>query len=227
MLAEISIANQDPQSWKEVLAGEREQQYFTDLLAFIEQERKSGKQIYPKNSEIFSSLQFCPFESLKVVILGQDPYHGAGQAHGLCFSVQTGMAQPPSLKNIFKEIQTDLAIEAPKDGSLIRWAEQGVLMLNSVLTVEANRPASHANIGWEKFTDRVVDEIGRRQRGVVFMLWGAYAHKKGARIDGSKHLVLKAAHPSPFSAHSGFFGCKHFSKCNEYLIKHGETGINW
>ena len=214
-------------SWKEVLGGEREQTYFKDLLAFVEQERASGKKIYPQNSEVFSAMQSCPFEQVKVVILGQDPYHGEGQAHGLCFSVKPGTTFPPSLKNIFKELNSDLGIPSPAGGSLIRWAEQGVLLLNSVLTVEANRPASHANLGWERFTDRVIDEVSSRKSNVVFLLWGAYAHKKGMRIDEKKHLVLKAPHPSPFSAHNGFFGCKHFSKANHYLQSCGFKPIAW
>ncbi len=214
-------------SWKEILGQEKKQPYFTDLLGFIERERAAGKIIYPKNSEIFASLTLCPFDRLKVVIIGQDPYHGLNQAHGLSFSVRNGVALPPSLKNIFKELHADLAIAEKKSGDLSAWAEQGVLLLNSVLSVEASKPASHASLGWERFTDKVISEINQHQNNVVFMLWGAYAQKKGALIDQSKHLVLKAAHPSPFSAHSGFFGCRHFSKCNAYLKDHNLQEINW
>ena len=227
MQTEVINENSSALSWKEVLAGEREQTYFTDLISFVERERASGKTIYPANANIFAALQACPFDKLKVVILGQDPYHGPKQAHGLCFSVQEGTPPPPSLKNIFKELATDVEVKTPANGSLLAWANQGVLLLNAVLTVEANKPGSHANLGWEKFTDRVVDEINARKSGVVFLLWGAYAHKKGARIDESKHLVLRAAHPSPFSAHSGFFGCRHFSKANDYLIQQRQLPINW
>lgn len=227
MEAAEQLETTEPTTWKEVLAGEREKPYFTDILKFVEQERASGKIIYPKNAEIFAALQLCPFEDLKVVILGQDPYHGPGQAHGLCFSVQPGVALPPSLKNIFKELQQDVGASLPKDGSLSRWAQQGVLLLNAVLTVEASKPASHAALGWEKFTDRIIDEVNARKSGVVFLLWGAFAQKKGERIDRDKHLVLKAPHPSPFSADKGFFGCKHFSRTNDFLAQNGQRPIDW
>jgi uracil-DNA glycosylase len=214
-------------SWKEVLAGEREKPYFLQLLAMVEDARASGKTVYPKNSDIFNALSFTPFSEARVVLLGQDPYHGPGQAHGLCFSVQKGVKPPPSLVNIFKELNADLSLPIPKHGCLESWARQGVLLLNSVLTVEAGNPGSHANKGWETFTDRVIRELNERKEHLVFMLWGAYAQKKGSFIDNKKHLVLSAAHPSPFSAHSGFFGCKHFSRANQYLLEHGEKPIDW
>ncbi len=214
-------------TWTDVLAGEREQQYFRDLLEFVEGERRSGKTIYPKNSEIFNALACTPFDSVKVVILGQDPYHGPNQAHGLCFSVRPPTAAPPSLLNIFQELESDVGVKRPSHGCLESWAKQGVLLLNAVLTVEEGNPGSHALRGWERFTDRVVKEINERREHVVFMLWGAYAQKKGAHVDRSKHLVLEAPHPSPLSAHRGFLGCKHFSQSNAYLAQQGLATIDW
>ena len=214
-------------SWKTLLSDEREKDYFKQILAFIEAERTKGKIIYPKNSEIFNALAHTPFERLKVVILGQDPYHGPGQAHGLCFSVRPGVPFPPSLENIFKELKNDLGIGRPSDGSLERWADQGVLLLNAVLSVEQGKPQSHANIGWERFTDRVIKEINDRKDGVVFLLWGAYAQKKGEIIDRARHHVLTAPHPSPLSASRGFFGCRHFSQTNELLKGQGKEEILW
>jgi len=214
-------------SWKEVLAGEKSKPYFAELMKFVEQERANGKTIYPKNSEVFNALHRTSFEFLKVVILGQDPYHGAGQAHGLSFSVRKGVPAPPSLKNIFKELGTDLEIPTPEHGCLENWADQGVLLLNSVLTVEAGNAGSHANKGWEQFTDQVISQINAHKAGVVFLLWGSYAIKKGAFVDKKKHLVLTAPHPSPLSAHRGFLGCRHFSKANQYLKKAGKTSIDW
>lgn len=214
-------------TWSDVLAGEREQPYFKELIDFVESERRSGKVVYPKNAEIFNSLQCTPFESVKVVILGQDPYHGPNQAHGLCFSVKPPTPPPPSLVNIFLELESDLAFKRPTHGNLESWARQGVLLLNAVLTVEEGKPGSHALRGWERFTDRVVREINDRREHVVFMLWGAYAQKKGAHVDRTKHLVLEAPHPSPLSAHRGFLGCKHFSKANQYLAEHGLAPIDW
>jgi uracil-DNA glycosylase len=222
-----NTSENEKNSWKDLLQEEKQKQYFQDLLSFIERERQSGKTIYPQNSEIFSALSLCPFEQLKVVIIGQDPYHGPGQAHGLCFSVRTGVRPPPSLKNIFKELFSDLAIEPKSDGDLSAWAKQGVLLLNSVLSVEANRPASHANLGWETFTDKIISQINLHKHRIVYLLWGAYAQKKGALIDRNQNLILQAAHPSPFSAHSGFFGCKHFSQCNKYLSENGLSPIQW
>jgi len=214
-------------TWADVLAGEREQQYFRELLEFVEGERRAGKTIYPKNSEIFNSLHCTPFDSVKVVILGQDPYHGPNQAHGLCFSVRPPTAAPPSLVNIFQELESDVGVKRPGHGCLESWAKQGVLLLNAVLTVEEGNPGSHALRGWERFTDRVVKEINERREHVVFMLWGAYAQKKGAHVDRTKHLVLEAPHPSPLSAHRGFLGCKHFSQSNAYLGQQGLTPIDW
>ncbi len=214
-------------SWKALLRDEREKEYFRKILAFVEEERSRGKTIYPKNSDIFNSLAFTPFEELKVVILGQDPYHGPGQAHGLCFSVRPGIPFPPSLENIFKELGTDLGVRKPEHGCLEKWARQGVLLLNAVLSVEQGRPNSHANMGWERFTDRVIQEINDRKDGVVFLLWGAYAQKKGAIIDSKRHFVLHAPHPSPLSASRGFFGCRHFSRTNGILRNQGKKEIEW
>lgn len=214
-------------TWSDVLTGEREQPYFRELLDFVESERRAGKTIYPKNAEIFSALSSTPFTSVKVVILGQDPYHGPNQAHGLCFSVRPPTPPPPSLMNIFLELESDLGLVKPRHGNLEAWARQGVLLLNAVLTVEEGKPGSHALRGWERFTDRVVREINDRREHVVFMLWGAYAQKKGSHVDRAKHLVLEAPHPSPLSAHRGFLGCKHFSQANEYLLRHGIAPVDW
>jgi uracil-DNA glycosylase len=214
-------------TWKEVLAGEREQPYFQQAMSFIEKERLAGKIIYPKNSEIFNALQFTPFEALRAVIIGQDPYHGAGQAHGLCFSVKPGVPAPPSLQNIFKELAEDLKISIPKHGCLEKWAKQGVLLLNAILSVEAGKPLSHNGIGWERFTDRVIREINDRKQGVVFLLWGSPAQQKGKIIDPLRHHILRAPHPSPLSASRGFFGCKHFSKTNDILKSQNQEPIDW
>ncbi len=215
------------ETWSDVLSGEREQPYFKELLEFVEGERRSGKTIYPKNSEVFNALHCTPFESVQAVILGQDPYHGPNQAHGLCFSVRAPTPPPPSLVNIFTELESDVGVPKPSHGDLESWARQGVLLLNAVLTVEEGKPGSHALRGWERFTDRVVREINDRREHVVFMLWGAYAQKKGAFVDRAKHLVLEAPHPSPLSAHRGFLGCRHFSQANSYLAKHGGLPIDW
>jgi uracil-DNA glycosylase len=214
-------------SWNGVLAGEHEQPYFKELLTFVEGQRAVGKAIYPRSADVFNALTSTPFEAVKVVILGQDPYHGVNQAHGLCFSVKPPTPPPPSLVNIFRELQGDLGIPRPSQGSLESWAQQGVLLLNAVLTVEDGRPGSHANRGWERFTDRVIRELNDRREHLVFLLWGAYAQKKAAFVDRSRHLVLEAPHPSPLSAHRGFFGCRHFSRANEYLCKHNKTPISW
>lgn len=216
-----------PLTWKEVLAEEKAKPYFRETLAFVERERAAGKIIYPKNSDIFNALAFTPFAEVRVVILGQDPYHGPNQAHGLCFSVQKGIASPPSLVNIFKELQADLGIPKPTHGYLESWARQGVLLLNTVLTVEAGNPQSHQNRGWEQFTDRIIKELNDRKTGLIFMLWGSPAQKKGDLVDYRKHLILKAPHPSPLSAHRGFFGCNHFSKANAILKSRGEPEIVW
>ncbi len=213
-------------TWKERLKNEFEKPYFEKLIEFVKQEYAT-QTIYPPGSKIFYAFDACPFDQVRVVILGQDPYHGPGQAHGLAFSVNEGVTPPPSLVNIFKEIKNDLGKPVPKSGNLSRWAGQGVLLLNATLTVRANTPGSHQKKGWEEFTDAAIKALSDEKENVVFMLWGAYAQKKGAIIDPSKHYILKAAHPSPFAADKGFFGCKHFSKANEYLREHGKPEIEW
>ena len=213
-------------SWKEKLQDEFEKKYFIELTAFIREEYKT-KVIYPPGKDIFNAFDSCPFDKVRVVIIGQDPYHGPGQANGLCFSVNDGIPQPPSLKNIFKEIESDLGATPPKSGNLERWAKQGVLLLNATLTVQANTPGSHQKKGWEQFTDAVIQKLSDEKEHLVFILWGAYAQKKGAIINAKKHHVLQSAHPSPFSAHSGFFGNKHFSKTNNYLKSQGFKEIVW
>ncbi len=214
------------QSWKEKLQSEFSKEYFRTLVDFVKSEYKS-QTVYPPGKDIFSAFDHCGFEDLKVVILGQDPYHGPQQANGLCFSVRDNIKMPPSLVNIFKEIKSDLGKAVPTSGNLQRWADQGVLLLNATLTVRAHSPGSHQNKGWEIFTDAVIKAVSENKSGVVFMLWGAYAQRKGEVIDGVKHLVLKSPHPSPFSADRGFFGNKHFSKANEYLRGLGKTEIDW
>lgn len=213
-------------SWKGQFEKEFEKEYFKNLTQFVKQEYQT-QTIYPPGKEIFRAFDCCAFEDVKVVIIGQDPYHGAGQANGLCFSVRDGIRQPPSLVNIFKEINKDLGKPIPASGDLERWAYQGVLLLNATLTVRGSSPGSHQNKGWETFTDAVIKLISDSKSNVVFLLWGAYAQKKGEVIDRSKHLVLMSAHPSPFSADRGFFGCKHFSKANEYLKSKGLKEIDW
>ncbi|MCS6823000.1 MAG: uracil-DNA glycosylase [Cytophagaceae bacterium] len=213
------------QSWKALLADEFEKDYFKSLVAFLREEKKAYT-IYPPGPLIFNAFDKCPFDKVKVVIIGQDPYHGQGQAHGLCFSVNDGIKHPPSLVNIFKEIQQDIGTPIPESGNLERWAKQGVLLLNATLTVRANCAGSHQNKGWEIFTDEVIRIVSEKKEHIVFLLWGAYAQKKGQIIDRNKHLVLTASHPSPFSA-SGFFGCRHFSKTNQYLRSHHITPIEW
>jgi len=215
-------------SWAEHLQDEFEQKYFADLTKFVKEEYKNGA-VYPAPKNIFRAFDLCPFDKVKVVILGQDPYHGEGQANGLAFAVDEGVTLPPSLQNIFKEIESDCrhVVSAKRSGDLSRWAEQGVLLLNATLTVRAHTAGSHQDRGWERFTDAVIHTLSEKRENLVFILWGNYAKAKGAHIDRSKHLVLEAPHPSPLSAHSGFFGCKHFSKTNEYLTAHGETPIDW
>lgn len=213
-------------SWKSRLAGEFEKTYFTQLIDFVKTEYQT-QTIYPPGKEIFKAFDACAFDEIKVVIIGQDPYHGPGQANGLCFSVHDGIRMPPSLVNIFKEIKQDLGKPIPPSGDLERWAKQGVLLLNATLTVRASTAGSHQNKGWETFTDAVIKKVSDEKTNVVFMLWGAYAQKKGEVIDRSKHLVLMSAHPSPFSADRGFFGNKHFSKANEYLKSKGIGEIEW
>ncbi len=215
------------ESWKRVLAEEFSKDYMAGLRAFLMQEKTAGKVIYPRGDEYFKALDMTPFAKVKVVILGQDPYHGPNQAHGLCFSVHQGVAFPPSLLNIFKEIRQDLGLPMPTHGCLTHWAEQGVLLLNSVLTVEQGKAAAHQGKGWEQFTDSVIRELAEKRQGLVFLLWGSYAIKKGQFIDRKRHLVLTAPHPSPLSAHRGFMGCKHFSKANAFLQERGEKPIDW
>lgn len=214
------------ESWKQRLQPEFNKAYFTKLTDFVRQEYSQGT-IYPPGKLIFNAFNLCPFDKVKVVIIGQDPYHGPGQAHGLCFSVNDGIAFPPSLVNIFKEIKADLGKEIPTSGNLTRWAEQGVLLLNATLTVRAHQAGSHQKQGWETFTDAVIRLLAEERENLVFILWGAYAQRKGAFIDGNKHLVLSSAHPSPLSAYNGFFGNKHFSKANEYLKAAGREEIEW
>ena len=215
-------------SWKEALKNEFTKPYFLEIVTFLKIEKNNGKTIYPPGPLIFNAFNQTPFDKVKVVILGQDPYHNPGQAHGLSFSVPNGIKPPPSLVNIYKEIQKDVDIPMPAGyGNLTKWAEQGVLLLNAILTVRANEPASHAKNGWMNFTDAVITKISDEKKGVIFLLWGKFAQEKQLLIDETKHFVLKAAHPSPFSADKGFFGCKHFSKTNELLTNQGLTPINW
>ena len=213
-------------SWQEVLQPEFDKPYFESLVGFVKQEYAS-RTIFPPAGQIFSAFNTCPFSDVKVVIFGQDPYHGPGQAHGLCFSVNDGIPFPPSLQNIFKEIASDLGLKIPSSGNLTRWAEQGVLLLNATLTVRASQAGSHQGKGWEEFTDSVIKIISEKAENVVFILWGSYAIKKKALIDASKHCILTAPHPSPLSSYRGFFGCKHFSKTNTYLTSKGKTPIEW
>jgi uracil-DNA glycosylase len=222
MVTDIKIAS----SWKDGLKNEFEKPYFEQLIRFVKDEYKT-QMVYPPGKEIFRAFDCADFGSIKVVIIGQDPYHGAGQANGLCFSVRDGITIPPSLKNIFKEIKNDLGKPIPKSGDLERWANQGVLLLNTTLTVRASAPGSHQNKGWEVFTDAVIKEISVKKNNIVFLLWGAYAQKKGEIIDRARHHVLMSPHPSPFSADRGFFGNKHFSKTNEYLKSKGLKEIDW
>ncbi len=213
-------------SWKEKLVKEFEKEYFQSLTAFIKEEYRT-KQVFPPGNMIFNAFDLCPFDEVKAVIIGQDPYHNTGQAHGLCFSVMDRTEFPPSLVNIFKELNRDLGVSAPSTGNLERWAEQGVLLLNAILTVRAHEALSHQNKGWEQFTDAVINIINRDRENVVFMLWGAYAQKKGEAIDPGRHMVLKTVHPSPLSASRGFFGSSHFSRCNEWLRSKGLEPIAW
>ncbi len=214
------------ESWKERLKKEFNQPYFEQLVKFIKEEYQNHK-IYPPAKDIFNAFSYCPYDQTRVVIIGQDPYHGPGQAHGLCFSVNKAVKTPPSLVNIFKEIHDDLGLPIPDHGNLEHWARQGVLLLNATLTVRASQAGSHQNKGWEEFTDAVIRVLSDERENLVFLLWGAYAQKKGAIIDRSKHCVLESAHPSPFAVHRGFFGNKHFSKTNTYLTSKNITPINW
>ncbi|MCW7762995.1 uracil-DNA glycosylase [Photorhabdus luminescens] len=217
-----------PLTWHDVIGNEKKQPYFLDTLAYVAQERQAGKTIYPPQQDVFNAFRYTELADIKVVILGQDPYHGPNQAHGLSFSVQPGIPAPPSLVNMYKELAADISdFQYPNHGCLVSWAKQGVLLLNTVLTVERGNAHSHANLGWETFTDKVIAAINEHRSGVVFLLWGSHAQKKGHFIDANKHHVLKAPHPSPLSAHRGFFGCKHFSKANALLEKQGIAPINW
>lgn len=215
------------QSWKDALKYEFEKDYFKNLTDFVRNEYLSGKTIYPEPKNIFNAFNLCPLDKVNVVIIGQDPYHEPGQAHGLCFSVQDGVALPPSLINIYKEIESDIGHKSITNGDLTQWANQGVLLLNATLTVQAHIAASHSGRGWENFTDAVIKTVAEKRDNVVYMLWGSFAQKKAEFVDKNKNLILTSAHPSPLSAYRGFFGNHHFSKANEYLIEHGKNPINW
>lgn len=215
------------ESWKLRLKDEFEKPYFLQLIEHLKAEKALNRQIYPAGPNIFKAFDSTPFDKVKLIILGQDPYHGAGQAHGLSFSVQDGIAIPRSLQNIFKELHSDIGLPIPSSGNLTAWAERGVLLLNASLTVRANEPASHAQLGWLRFTDEVIRILSAEKKDLVFLLWGKFAQEKQILIDESKHYILKAAHPSPFSADKGFFGCKHFSKANDFFVKKGYDPINW
>jgi uracil-DNA glycosylase len=221
-----SVNPQIEESWKLVLQDEFEAPYFQALTEFLREEKKK-QTIFPPGPQIFSAFNLTPFNRVKVVILGQDPYHGPGQAHGLCFSVPDGIPRPPSLINIFKEIKSDIGIPASNKSNLTKWAVQGVLLVNAILTVRANQPASHQNKGWEKFTDAVIRNLSEKRKNLVFLLWGNYAQAKESLIDSNRHYILKAAHPSPLSASRGFFGCRHFSRTNEILAEQGLNEIDW
>lgn len=214
-------------SWQDILGEEKSKPYFNKIIEFVKAERQLGKKIYPPQNDIFNAIRYTPYENVKVVILGQDPYHGPGQAHGLAFSVLPGVKPPPSLNNIFQEIRNDLGLPVPKHGCLKYWAEQGVLLLNDCLTVEDGKAHSHANLGWQKFTDRVIASLNEHPQDIVFLLWGSHAQKKIEIINAVRHSVLKAPHPSPLSAHRGFLGCRHFSKANAILEQKGRTPVDW
>jgi uracil-DNA glycosylase len=216
-----------PQGWEAQLRSALTTKEILALQGFLDTELAAGKTIFPPQDAWFRALELTPLDKVRVVILGQDPYHGPGQAHGLCFSVPSGMRPPPSLANIYKELGSDLGLPRPRHGCLEHWARQGVLLLNSVLTVEMAKAASHSKKGWEQLTDAIIAQVNDKAEPVVFMLWGAYAHKKAANVDASRHLLLKAAHPSPLSAHNGFLGCKHFSQCNAFLVSNGLPPIDW
>jgi uracil-DNA glycosylase len=213
--------------WKDILGEEKSKPYFQKIMSFLDQERHAGKNIYPPQNDIFNALKHTPFDKVEVVIIGQDPYHGPNQAHGLSFSVKTGIKPPPSLKNIYKELHTDVGFTIPNHGCLMHWAEQGVLLLNTVLSVEANQPQSHSQIGWQTFTDTIIKKLNSHPRPIVYLLWGSHAQQKETLIDQNKHRILKAPHPSPFSANRGFFGFQHFSKTNALLSSFGRKPIDW
>lgn len=215
-------------SWKDMLGAEKQQPYFQHIMEYVQQQRDAGKTVYPPQQDVFNAFNYTAFDQVKVVILGQDPYHGPSQAHGLCFSVLPGVKTPPSLVNMYKELAQDIeGFVIPEHGNLQSWAEQGVLLLNTVLTVEQGLAHSHSKIGWEDFTDRVIHQLSEHREGIVFLLWGSHAQRKGRVIDTARHHVLKAPHPSPLSAHRGFLGCKHFSQTNQLLAKQGLIPINW
>lgn len=215
-------------TWKDMLGAEQQTPYFLDIMQHVAKQRAAGNTVYPPQDDVFNAFKSTEFDDVKVVILGQDPYHGPGQAHGLCFSVKPGIKTPPSLVNIYKELHQSIdGFSIPTHGYLQKWAEQGVLLLNTVLTVEQGKAHSHSKIGWETFTDKVIAQLNEQAKGIVFMLWGSHAHKKGAFIHQTRHHVLKTTHPSPLSAYRGFLGCGHFRHCNEILIKQGKTPINW
>lgn len=224
---DISINPKIEQSWRKALEAEFSAPYIKELKKKLVEEMKRGIVLYPSGKNIFNAFNLTPFDKVKVVILGQDPYHGQGQARGFSFSVPNGVKPPPSLVNIFKEVESDLGVKMPEGGNLKGWARQGVLLLNAILTVRAGNPASHRGIGWEKLTDAAIKALSDKREHIVFLLWGKFAQEKETLIDASRHLILKASHPSPYSANSGFFGCKHFSKTNEYLIRTGQTPIDW
>ncbi len=223
----IEIKPQIEESWNQFLENEFGSPYFKEIKEFLVSEKNANHLIYPPDSKVFSAFELTPIERLKVIIIGQDPYHGGGQAHGLSFSVPEGIRVPPSLRNIFKELHSDLGITISSSGNLENWAKQGVLLLNATLTVRANEAGSHQNRGWEKFTDAIINKISKEKENIVFILWGKYAQAKEVLIDSNRHLILKAAHPSPFAASKGFFGCKHFSKTNDFLRMKGIKEINW
>lgn len=227
MQVQTPVQPQIEESWKNVLTDEFQSDYFASLKTFLKQEKEAGKIIYPEGKNIFTAFNHTPFEKVKVVILGQDPYHGPGQAHGLSFSVPDGVQTPPSLVNIFKELKSDLGVDNSTKSNLTKWADQGVLLLNATLTVHANQAGSHQNKGWEKFTDAIIRSLSEKKTGLVFILWGRYAQAKSPLIDTFKHYILKAVHPSPLSAYNGFFGCKHFSKTNELLAAQNVSPIDW
>ena len=214
-------------SWLSLLRDEFDSHYMRQLRVFLREEKQNGRQVFPPGSDMFNALNSTPFDDVKVVILGQDPYHGEGQAHGLCFSVKPGVPVPPSLRNIYRELETDVGFDPPGHGFLQAWAQQGVLLLNSVLTVRANQAGSHQGKGWERFTDRIMALLSQNKEALVFLLWGSYAQKKGAMVDRNRHLVLQSVHPSPLSASRGFFGNGHFSQANNYLQSHGKPTVNW
>ena len=224
---EIQVSPQIDESWKPLLVKEFGSSYFRELKAFLLDEKTSGRTIYPPGPKIFNAFNRTRFQDVKVVVIGQDPYHGHGQANGLCFSVSEGIPPPPSLKNIFKELQSDLGQPIPSSGNLEKWADQGVLLLNATLTVRAGEPGSHQNQGWEQFTNAVIRLLSEEKEGLIFLLWGKFAQQKADIIDTGKHFILKAAHPSPFSAYNGFLGCKHFSKVNEILMQTKRSPIDW